>query len=146
MVYGALLSLFVFIFGDGRWGQAAQPLQGSQFCLQPGCHSASKWLDNDPPSTDVTAHNAFLEYPPLNLSPSPGISPFDKISDAYLGSIHNIPSFNTSITDEVMCVGCHISMGSAHSGGVGTLPDTKTCGKCHNSITGGRTSITGGRT
>ncbi len=127
------LSFFLMVaaIAGVRNATAAAGFVGTQTCIN--CHSP--WQDNNPPIDDLIKGNAVVTpgYVPLNLLATHGEAPFYSIPEAYVGSIHNIPPFNTTITDEVKCEGCHGS-GLAHFG-IGPIPrpipDIKTCGTCH---------------
>jgi hypothetical protein len=112
--------------------QAQPGFVGTQTCID--CHST--WQDNNPSTDDLIKGNAIVnvDYVPLNLLSTHAQQPFYTIPEAYVSSIHNIPSFNLTLTDEVRCEGCHGS-GLAHFG-VGPIPTPipgiSTCGKCHN--------------
>ena len=84
-----------------------------------------------PRERTLASHNAFLEYLPLNLSPAADMRPFYRIGQGYLGSQHNVPATAPTVTDEVKCIGCHISISAAHSG-TGEIPGTGRCGVCHS--------------
>jgi hypothetical protein len=124
VVFFSLIVSFFSIVGD-----ATAQFQDSQVCLE--CHDTNQWLDNNPPRKDVRSHNAFLEYLPLNLSPAADLKPFYRIGQGYLGSQHNVPATAPTVTDEVKCIGCHISISAAHSG-TGEIPGTGRCGVCHS--------------
>jgi hypothetical protein len=132
-----LLSFFlvVAVFTGMRKAEAAAFI-GTQVCID--CHQTDAWLDNNPPIFDVVFNNANADYVPLNLRASHENDPFYTVPEAYTNSIHNIPSFNVNITDEVKCEGCH-GKGLAHFG-LGPIPrpipDIKTCGSCHNEVHG----------
>jgi len=133
-----LLSFFLMVAGLGRPRNAAGAagFVGTQTCID--CHST--WQDNNPSTGDLIKGNAIVnvDYIPLNLLATHAQQPFYTIPEAYVSSIHNIPSFNLNITDEVKCEGCHGS-GLAHFG-VGPIPtpipDIKTCGTCHHETHG----------
>jgi hypothetical protein len=137
-----LLSLFLVLslFALAKNSQAKAGFVGTQTCTD--CHQTDAWLDNNPPIFDVVLNiaedNANVDYVPLNLRASHETSPFYTIPEGYTASIHNIPSFNLTITDEVQCEGCH-GKGLAHFG-LGpiprSIPDIKTCGTCHTEAHG----------
>jgi hypothetical protein len=103
---------------------------GTQTCIN--CHNT--WLDNDPETRDVTSDAVSVDYPPLNLRSSRNI-PWYTIPEGYVNSLHNIPAFDTTTSDEVPCEACHGS-GQAHFG-TGAIPipipNTAKCTECHNS-------------
>ncbi len=108
---------------------------GTAVCID--CHQT--WLDNNPPERDVVSGNASFDYPPLNLANHrDGNPPFYTIPEGWTHSIHNIPRFDLTKTDEVPCEACH-GGGQAHFG-LGNIPvpipNIKTCGSCHNSTHG----------
>ncbi len=125
-----LLLVTPFLIAMNPTDSGAQALQSSTVCLR--CHNTVRWLDNNPISSDVQSHNTTVDYLPPNLSPPAGIQPFYRIGEGYLGAIHNIPF--PSVSDEVKCAGCHISLASAHSRGAGSLPGTSKCGDCHDTF------------
>jgi hypothetical protein len=127
-----LLSLFLILSSLllARDIQAQAGRVGNSTCI--ACHR--DWLDNDPSIED----EIFLPvdagtYVPLNLLSSHAEQPFYTIPQGYVSSIHNTPSFNPLITEEVKCEDCHGS-GLAHFG-VGMIPrpipQADTCGLCH---------------
>lgn len=132
-----LLSFFLVpsAFLITRGVEAQGNFVGTQTCID--CHST--WLDNNPTDADIVAGRASFDYPPLNLpNHRDGNPPFYTIPEGWAHSIHNVPTFNLTKTNEVPCEGCHGS-GLAHFG-VGPIPtpipDIKTCGTCHNSTHG----------
>jgi hypothetical protein len=133
-----MLSFFLMIaaFVGARNAAAAAGFVGTQTCIN--CHST--WQDNNPSVQDLILGNNIvnMDYVPLNLRATHAQEPFYTIPEAYISSIHNIPAFNLTTTDEVKCEGCHGS-GLAHFG-VGPIPtpipDFKTCGTCHNETHG----------
>jgi hypothetical protein len=109
---------------------------GTQTCIN--CHST--WLDNDPPTEDVTSGRVSTDYLPLNLSTSR--TPWYTIPEGYVNSLHYTPAFDLAKKDEVQCEGCHGS-GQAHYG-VGSIPtpipNSKKCMECHTPAHGFNTS------
>ncbi|HSB04871.1 MAG TPA: hypothetical protein VLK23_06705 [Thermodesulfobacteriota bacterium] len=113
-----------------KQGQAGK-FVGTAVCID--CHQT--WLDNNPETADVVSGAVSIDYPPLNLlNHRDGNSPFYTIPEGYVNSIHNIPRFDLTKTDQVPCEACH-GGGQAHFG-LGSIPfpipNTKTCGGCHN--------------
>jgi hypothetical protein len=102
---------------------------GTQTCID--CHNT--WLDNNPPTGQVILGEVSSDYPPLNLASSRTADPWYSIPEGWTASIHNIPAFDLTKTDEVPCEACHGS-GQAHYG-FGAIPvpipNIKTCGGCH---------------
>jgi hypothetical protein len=133
-----LLSFFLMLgaFLKARNLEAQRGFVGTQTCID--CHST--WQDNNPSVQDLILGNDIvnLDYVPLNLRATHSQQPFYTIPEAYISSIHNIPSFNTIVTDEVKCEGCHGS-GLAHFG-VGPIPTPipgiNTCTSCHTEAHG----------
>ncbi len=109
---------------------------GTQTCIN--CHNT--WLDNNPPTEDVTSGRVSTDYPPLNLSSSQ--TPWYTIPEGYVNSIHYTPNFDLAKKDEVQCEGCHGS-GQAHFG-LGSIPtpipNSKICMGCHTPAHGFDTS------
>jgi hypothetical protein len=103
---------------------------GTQTCID--CHQT--WLDNNPATEDVVSGAVSTDYPPLNLLSRRTGAPWYTIPEGYVNSLHNIPAFDLTKTDQVPCEGCH-GGGQAHFG-IGNIPvpipNTKTCTKCHN--------------
>ena len=109
---------------------------GTQTCID--CHNT--WLDNNPPTEDVTSGRVSTDYPPLNLSSSQ--TPWYTIPEGYVNSIHYTPNFDLAKKDEVQCEGCH-GGGQAHYG-LGSIPtpipNSKICMGCHTPAHGFDTS------
>ena len=129
-----LLSFFLglSVFSMGSNSQAKAGFAGTQTCID--CHHTYAWFDNDPTLFDAIESNLNVDYVPLNLWASHEKNKFYTIPEAYVGSIHNLTSFDIN-PDHVKCEGCHGS-GLAHFG-IGSvrtpIPDIKTCTKtCHN--------------
>jgi hypothetical protein len=122
-----ILVLTTFYVVRGRDAQSASNWVGTQTCID--CHNT--WLDNNPPTGQVILGEVSTDYPPLTLH-STG-DPWYTIPEGWTTSIHNVPAFNITKTDEVPCEACHGS-GQAHFGS-GTIPvpipGTKVCIGCH---------------
>jgi hypothetical protein len=125
-----ILVLTAFYGVRGRDAQSASNFVGTQTCID--CHNT--WLDNDPPTGQVVSGEVSFDYPPLNLASSRTGDPWYTIPEGWTASVHNIPAFNLTTTDEVPCEACHGS-GQAHFG-IGAIPvpipGTKVCIGCHN--------------
>jgi hypothetical protein len=127
-----LFSLFLILSSLllARDIQAQPGRVGNSTCI--ACHKG--WLDNDPSIEDeIYLPVDMTTYVPLNLLPSHAELPFYTIPEGYVSSMHNTPSFNPLITQEVKCEDCHGS-GLAHYG-IGfiprPIPQADTCGLCH---------------
>ncbi|OGP93170.1 MAG: hypothetical protein A2156_08435 [Deltaproteobacteria bacterium RBG_16_48_10] len=102
---------------------------GTQTCID--CHQT--WLDNNPATEDVVSGGVSTDYPPLNLLSRRAGDPWYTIPEGYVNSLHNVPAFDLTKTDQVPCEACH-GGGQAHFG-LGNIPvpipNIKTCTTCH---------------